>query len=283
MAKTRILPSQWMPKAKVEAVVVHWTAGTRSVSTIDQQHYHFIIPDSCQVERGKHSITANQTLVKGKYAAHVKDFNAFNGKAVIGVSLCGMDGAKESPFQAGPFPITEEQWKCAARVVADLCECYNISVDDQHVLQHGEVEENRGIKQNGKWDINKLPWAPNLTKKQVHDQFRQMVTDALTQKARDIFPEITVSIDGKNLPVQGLLLPGRSLVPVKALLAHFKWTAKSPSLSSITLISPGGPVAVAFEIHDSEGFVPATSLALALDWPRPAFNLAALKLSLTTK
>jgi hypothetical protein len=44
------------------------------------------------------------------------------------------------------------------------------------VLQHGEVQNNLGIAQDGKWDICKLPWASSMSHKEVGDQFRSKVS-----------------------------------------------------------------------------------------------------------
>ena len=66
-----------------------------------------------------------------------------------------------------------------AEVVAELCNEYNIAVTPTTVLQHGEVEDNLGIAQDGKWDICKLPWNTGLNAKQVGDQFRAKVKELL--------------------------------------------------------------------------------------------------------
>jgi hypothetical protein len=285
MSGTRILPPSWMPNSQVEAVVLHWTGGTNSVSNLDLKHYHFIIPGSCQVQRGYHSIPDNQNLTDGKYAAHVKGFNAYMGKAVIGVSLCGMFGAKESPFNPGNYPITEDQWKCAALVVADLCERYGIAVDDRHVLQHGEVQEKRNRPQNGKWDCNKVPWSPQLTKPAVCNGFRGLVQAALNDSQPQVptFPTLTVKVDSVTLETPGLWLPGRALAPLRALEKHFGWKILSLATQTARVrLADGSIQTFAFENIGGTGYVPVASVALALDWQKPDFDAVNRTVTLVT-
>lgn len=176
MNSKTLLNESLLPKVEVEAIVCHWTGGARRVSSLDLAHYHFIIDGNCDVHRGNRSVANNiPPLRAGSYAAHTRGFNAANGKAVIGVAVCGMAGARSWPFAPGPHPITEEQIDTMARVVAQLCRFYNVPVNPRTVLQHGEVQKNRGKIQLGKWDVCAWPWAPKMTSAQVCDAFRAKV------------------------------------------------------------------------------------------------------------
>jgi hypothetical protein len=90
-----------------------------------------------------------------------------------------MAGAIESPFNPGSYPLLEGQWQTLASAVADLCREYGIKVSPTTVLQHGEVQKNLGIAQDGKWDICKLPWAASLNLTEVGNQFRSEVSRRL--------------------------------------------------------------------------------------------------------
>lgn len=173
------IPAAWLSRVAAHAVILHWTGGDRTCSGSDRKHYQLIIDGEPKLHRGVCSIADNVRLSDGSYAAHTRGFNARNGKAVIGVTLCGMAGATQSPFRAGDHPITKEQWQAAADVVAQLAEFYRIPVDPQHVLQHGEVQRNLGIPQKGKWDITKLPWAPEMSPAAVCSEFRAMVKERI--------------------------------------------------------------------------------------------------------
>ncbi|MGV3616435.1 MAG: N-acetylmuramoyl-L-alanine amidase [Fimbriimonas sp.] len=130
---SNLIPESWMPNASMRRVILHWTGGTNDASDLDREHYHLIIEGDGNLERGKHSIADNENTGDGRYAAHALNCNQNS----IGVSLCGMLGAQQSPYKGGKYEITRKQWATAARVVAELCDRYNIPVSPQTVLQHG--------------------------------------------------------------------------------------------------------------------------------------------------
>lgn len=169
------LPADWMPTASMKRVILHWTAGSYIASSLDKEHYHFLVEGSLEVIRGKHPVTANVS-VSGKsadhYAAHTRNCNTGS----IGLSMCASAGAIESPYNPGLAPLTEAQWQRAAEAVASLCKRYNIAVTDKTVLTHAEVQPNLGITQAGKWDVTRLPWNSNLKgAKACGDDFRARV------------------------------------------------------------------------------------------------------------
>jgi hypothetical protein len=167
-----LVPADWMPDCDMDKIIIHWTAGSYTVSATDREHYHIIVGGDGHLAKGDKSIKANvSTSDNDGYAAHTKNCNSKS----IGVSAACMAGAWESPFNAGAYPLKQIQWDTLAEVAAELCNKYNIAVTPTTVLQHGEVEDNLNIAQDGKWDICKLPWAPSLNQKQVGDQFRDMV------------------------------------------------------------------------------------------------------------
>ncbi|MDW9726294.1 N-acetylmuramoyl-L-alanine amidase [Sinorhizobium meliloti] len=153
-----IVPADWMPDAKMGRVIVHWTAGTHKASEFDRAHYHILIEDDGKLIRGIPSIKLNEAPAKKGYAAHTLGANSGS----IGVSLCCMGGANESPFDPGKYPMTRAQWDALASVVADLCRRYSIRITDMNVLSHAEVENNLGIKQRNKWDITRLAFDPSV-------------------------------------------------------------------------------------------------------------------------
>lgn len=171
------LDPQWTPPCDMKRIIVHWTAGAYRASGLDKQHYHILIQGDGSLVRGDHSIASNEHST-GPRASHTLNCNTCS----IGVAVCCMSGAQESPFDAGQFPMTETQWDAMARVVAELCERYDIPVTSQTVLAHGEVEKNLNIKQRGKWDPVVLPWAPTTPRAQVMEGFR-----AAVRRYREVF------------------------------------------------------------------------------------------------
>lgn len=164
-----VVPADWMPWAKMQRIIVHWTAGTNKASGLDRAHYHILIEGDGELVRGTHSIADNASAADGVYAAHTRGCNTGS----IGVSLCGMAGARESPFDRGDHPITRTQWEMLPKVLADLCRRYAINPSPTTVLSHAEVQKNLGIAQAGKWDITRLPFdLSTVGAKACGDQFR---------------------------------------------------------------------------------------------------------------
>ncbi|ASP93294.1 N-acetylmuramoyl-L-alanine amidase [Sinorhizobium meliloti] len=152
------VPADWMPGAKMERIILHWTAGAHKASEFDRGHYHILIEDNGQLVRGIPSIKLNEAPAKKGYAAHTLGANSGS----IGVSLCCMGGANEAPFDPGKYPMTRAQWDALTSVVADLCRRYSIPVTDKTVLSHAEVQNNLGIQQRGKWDFTHLAFDPSV-------------------------------------------------------------------------------------------------------------------------
>lgn len=153
-----IVPAVWMPDAKMERIILHWTAGAHKASEFDRGHYHILIEDDGKLIRGIPSVNLNEAPAKKGYAAHTLGCNSGS----IGVSLCCMGGANEAPFDPGKYSMTRAQWDALTSVVADLCRRYSIPVTDKTVLSHAEVQNNLGIQQRGKWDFTRLAFDPSV-------------------------------------------------------------------------------------------------------------------------
>lgn len=177
----------------MQRIIVHWSAGSHTASTLDLQHYHFVIDGQGRTHRGVHPVSANAGSLKpGKYAAHT--LNANTGS--IGVALAAMAGAVERPFSAGKYPITPAQVEALAALCADLCRQYDIPVSPRTVLSHAEVQPTLGIVQRGKWDI---AWLPGMTAPAdpvaVGDQIRTRIVAKLAPK-----PSSTPPVDPSSTP-----------------------------------------------------------------------------------
>lgn len=157
--KTLALPSLWMPDAIVKRIVGHWTAGGYFASETDKDAYHFLIEGDGDVVRGEFPVTAQHPpLVEGHYAAHTRGTNSY----AIGVSLCCMANANESPFNPGRAPMRPIQWIRMAEVIATLCTRYGVPVTPSTVLTHAEVQKTLKHAQRGKWDISRLPFDSSI-------------------------------------------------------------------------------------------------------------------------
>jgi len=162
--------------AKLSRIHWHWTAGTNSVSSLDKEHYHFIIDGDGIVHNGNLKPEANQSTSDGSYMAHTRGANT----GAIGIGLAGMAGAVERPFNAGKYPLNQKQIAALVELSADLAETYGIPVTRKTMLMHSEVQRTLGIKQRGKWDMN---WLPGMSAPadaiQVGDGLRKLVAEVL--------------------------------------------------------------------------------------------------------
>ncbi|SMX27278.1 Putative peptidoglycan binding domain protein [Pelagimonas phthalicica] len=168
-----------MANAHMRRIIAHWTAGRGRASASDKQHYHRLTEYDGTHVRGTEAIEDNITTGDGDYAAHTLRLNTGS----IGVAMCGMHNAKETPFDAGPSPINEPQFHAFCQMIASLCLEYGIPVTPETVLTHAEVEPTLGVKQKGKWDMTRLPWKPELRgARPVGDYLRSRVNAVLGSK-----------------------------------------------------------------------------------------------------
>ncbi len=156
----------------MKRIIVHWTAGTYEATEHDRKFYHYLIDGDNKIVKGRYSVSDNESVADGVYAAHTAGTN----KDSIGVSLCGMAGAKENPFNAGKYPLKNSQWRTMLWLVARLCKEYKIPVTNKTLLTHAEVQSNLGNPQKGKWDITRLPFDNKVIgAKAVGDLLRKEV------------------------------------------------------------------------------------------------------------
>ena len=198
------LPDSWMPDAKMERIHIHWTAGGHKANSTDKNAYHVLIEGDGNLVRANKSIAANAPGSGLPQASHTKNANS----GAIGVSMCAMAGAKESPFSAGDYPLTEVQWNAMIKVVAALAKRYSIRVTRQTILTHAEVQPTLGIKQNNKWDINRLPFTTKFVGHYpIGDEIRRLVA---------------IELDGLTPPLNGDL-------PSSMKLPRFRVKGVAPS------------------------------------------------------
>lgn len=257
-----LVKKEWMPNVAMKRIIVHWTAGGHRASNLDKAHYHILIEKDGKLVRGTHSIADNVSTGDGVYAAHTKGCNTGS----IGVSMCCMSGAKERPFDPGPFPLLEAQWETMAKVVAELCQFYRIPVTPQTVLGHGEVQVNLGKPQNGKWDPMILPWDPNMSRTQVGTFLRSMVQNFLeggTDEPEETLASVTVLIRGKRF-TDAFIANENAFLNVDDLDKTFSWTVLSQVDNEISLDIEGKPHTLPIQSQNGDVYVGVRELVTAL-------------------
>lgn len=198
------VPAAWMPAAKMTRIHLHWTGGTYTANATDRKSYHMLVegPPNVRLVRGDKSIKANEAGSGMTPASHTLNANT----GAIGVSICSMGGAdvRESPFVAGKYPITREQWDMAIDALADLARRYAIPVTPKTILTHAEVQANLGITQRNKWDITRLVFLPSLVgAKAVGDMMRRSVAAAL-DRTPSVPPSIPDAMKPPRFKVTGV-------------------------------------------------------------------------------
>lgn len=165
----------------MKRIIMHWTAGTHKVSSIDRRHYHEIVGGDGKRVRGDLLPEANLNTRDGRYAAHTRALNTGS----VGLSVAAMAGAQERPFSAGKYPITSKQLDAFVAMVAEYADTYRIPITRKTVLTHAEVQPTLGVWQRGKWDIC---WLPGMAKAgnaiEVGDELRTMIKNAQKQIGR---------------------------------------------------------------------------------------------------
>jgi hypothetical protein len=257
-----MLPKEWTPPADMKRIIAHWTAGRHRATAWDKEHYHLLIEGDGAVVRGRYSIRDNWKLRGSGYAAHTLNAN----NASIGVAVCCMHGARERPFDAGPFPMLKLQWDVLVRTVAEMCDVYDVPVGPQTVLGHGEVQANLGIPQKQKWDPMVLPWAPDMQVRAVGDMFRGEVRRARRPsrrlEERPAFIRATVDhVDFTDV----FIADASSYIGLSAVVAAFGWELLGEDEDAVALRIADREHRIAAVEFDHARFLNLRELATALD------------------
>lgn len=181
----RILDPSRLARVPMIGIREHWSGGGHKANASDRKSYHVMTEGDGSAVYGV-DIRLNSGQLKNGYAAHTRA----NNTGTIGHSMCGMMGAVENPFSAGPAPLTLVQWNCQVLSAADLCEFFKIAVARDKLLFHAEVPGTLGIAQAGKWDVVRLPFDPSLRGAHaIGDRFRDEVLSALRGNGPSPLPQ----------------------------------------------------------------------------------------------
>jgi hypothetical protein len=162
-------PSLWLPQAKVQRVILHWTAGGPYPNMVDLLHYHLLVDKDGHVSRGRFPI--------GRWCPHTRMLNTGS----VGLSACGMAQAEPAPFHSGPSPLTEAQIAALAAAAARVLAHYGLPVTERTCLTHCEVPRVYGVEQRGKWDISWLPGMQSPDRQVAGDRLRWLVRSEVTR------------------------------------------------------------------------------------------------------
>lgn len=263
---TALLPLSWTPTCSMQRVILHWSEGRNLANDTDKEHYHLLIEQTptgqVRVIRGDHSISDNANTSDGDYAAHTKGCNTGS----IGVALCGMMGCEQTPFTAGPTPITLAQWRMLEDVVAELCQRYRIPVTPETVLCHGEVQRVLGITQLGKWDPMAWPWNLSVPGSKIGSLFRvavqgkisvAIISKGAVAPLQPPAPSCTVVLpDGTSVFGPAVRIEdGDTWIALRWLANHYEWIVESVLTDSATVAISGVVHTLELDIEGGTGYV----------------------------
>ena len=236
------IPASWMPRVPMRRIHGHWTAGGHRANSTDLRAYHFLWEGDGKPVRGV-DVSLNSGSIKNGYAAHTLNANT----DAIGVSMCGMMGAREAPFDAGPAPLTKVQWDAFVRGTAQLADFYAIPIGKKTTLFHAEVPIHLGIAQRNKWDVMRLPFDPAVSGAvRIGDRWRD---------------EMLAVIGGTN-PAPADPIPAGGTARVDALSLNFR---RGPGTDhAITGQLPQGTILEVGAVSD--GWVQVTTPAGHVGW-----------------
>ena len=139
----------------MKRIIIHWTAGTYQPNNTDFEHYHYLVNGDGMVINGKFKPEDNLNCNDGKYAAHTGGGNTGS----IGIAMCGRAGYSSAKgISRTKYPLTKVQCERCFKLVAELCQKYNLQVTPQTVLTHYEFGKSHpNTSSAGKIDIVYLP------------------------------------------------------------------------------------------------------------------------------
>ena len=245
-----LIKKDWLPSCSMKRIVCHWTAGGHRASDLDKLHYHILIEKDGKLVRGAQSIADNVSTSDGVYAAHTLGANTGS----IGVAVCAMAGAVESPFSGGASPMLEIQFRTMARVVAELCRFYQIQVTPRTVLGHGEVQANLGIAQKGKWDPLVLPWDTSMGRTQVGNFLRSLVQNFLDHgddETEETPATVTVLLHEKEF-TDAFIANENAFLSTGKVQDAFGWTVQSQAGDDLVLRIDSQDFTLPAMVHDGK-------------------------------
>lgn len=142
----------------IDRTITHWTGGGGKANDLDKKHYHTLTEHDGNIVAGNETLEDNIVTSDGDYAAHTLRLNTRSG----GFAMAGMLGAVENPFDAGSSPINEKQFEAHCAHLAKVHTEQALPVNGRTCLTHAEVEPTLGVKQDGKWDLTRLPFKPEI-------------------------------------------------------------------------------------------------------------------------
>lgn len=216
------IPKNWLVEPRQKRIIVHWTVGGYTASPVCTASYHILV----EHRDGKANLCRGDRPLNDSMP-HTYMFNS-----AIGLSVCALGGYKSSK-EPGKYPITKEQWELLVKAIAQLCKEYDIPVTNSTVLMHGEVTQNLGIDQWGKWDIGWLAHLDLHNAFSCGNQMRREVLELI--QGPETLTKLAIRLQGSPEVLEGVLYDGSGVVPVRNFVAM---ASKANYDVSIPIVNP---------------------------------------------
>lgn len=156
----------------------HWAASSYNVTEELRSHYNLVVDSQGDLIDGGAPPLQQAHYIPGKVGVS-HTLNANTGAIGISMACMGNASTQGNLVDMGKYPMTWKMIDSMLEATVDYCKRYDIKVSAYTTLSHAEVQENLGIRQNGKWDIRVLPDNPTklLGAREAGDRLRTRMVE----------------------------------------------------------------------------------------------------------
>ena len=169
------LPTKKEVKEKIESTIVNkdgismyrivlcWSMSENKFKGLDQNRYHFVVDQDCNILHGNFDISDNLDIEynkkpRGTYAIPTRGLN----DNTISIAMLGMKDYKvnhDNKIITGTYPIDRKQYGVFCILAYHLSEIYDINIDLESIITRSEIEPVLGKKQKSNtYDFRFLPF-----------------------------------------------------------------------------------------------------------------------------
>ena len=144
-------------------IVLCWSMSENKFKGLDQNRYHFVVDQDCNILHGNFDISDNLDIEynkrpRGTYAIPTRGLN----DNTISIAMLGMKDYKinhNGKIITGTYPINRKQYDVFCILAYHLSNIYDINIDLESILTRSEIEPVLGKKQKSNtYDFRFLPF-----------------------------------------------------------------------------------------------------------------------------
>ena len=144
-------------------IVLCWSMSENKFKGLDQNRYHFVVDQDCNILHGNFDISDNLDIEynkkpRGTYAIPTRGLN----DNTISIAMLGMKDYKvnhDNKIITGTHPINRKQYDVFCILAYHLSNIYDINIDLESIITRSEIEPVLGKKQKSNtYDFKFLPF-----------------------------------------------------------------------------------------------------------------------------